>query len=211
MRAGQDEVRQGGGRCPTVTTDSEVVGGVKKYRLRARGWALEVTAHRLTDEDKEVLAKWGGVVENEPNLEEVLPNYNCYSTNLWQSGCVPSSENSSFYLFDDKEVELFHIPSPSSSPDNCWKRDGIGETLEASGGQGDILVYCEESKGRSATWLVFAEKTPEPQDFSFRVAKILVGDEVIEYIEGATYRGQELERDYDDEDLSGKAAYSQLV
>lgn len=182
----------------------------KKYWLRARGWAVEVTAHRLSAKQlatvREHCAREGIDSESLGNMEEILPDYNCYDTNMWQSGCVPVADLTGFSLVDGSGKELFAIPPLSGT-----RVEGESSGEKKKSARGNVLVYFEESKGLVATWELESSSAPVPGDFSFRISRILVGPDATEYVDGVIFRGEELERDYDGEELVGKAAYSRLL
>lgn len=180
---------------------------MKKFRLQANGWAIEASAHKLTTSELE-LVRQAMAANDEQNqiggsLEEILPEYECFRTNLWQSGQVPLIENSRFFLIGEgaaKEVEI----------DN---RKNAAETSEylAPTGDGSIAVYVEESKGLTAVWDIEAEIEPDPQKLELEIGKIVVGGECFEYIYGINYDGSTLEPNYEAECLDGKGSYTIMV
>ena len=87
----------------------------KKYQLKGLGWCGEVTAHKLTPAQVKVVkthAKEEGIdLDGLGNMEDVLEDYNCYDTNLWQSGVLPFLHSSCYALVDSKNKILFSIDS----------------------------------------------------------------------------------------------------
>jgi hypothetical protein len=190
----------------------------ENYRLVARGWCVEVTAHLLNRKQVRDIEKWCKSEDRDEssldNMEDVLRGYNCYSTNLWQSGVVQLADSSGMSLVDKRGEVLFSGELGSRAGSLPWgakrrraKRSGLVVNRE----EGDTLVYFEESKGVGAVWVLEAEKPVKPEDFVFKIGRISVGKDTIDYIEGVSFRGVELERDYEEEDLVGKAAYSKLL
>jgi len=188
-------------------------GKIKKYEMRAIGWAVEVTAHRLSPRQTNAVREWLDKNADQcmGNMEEVLEEYNCYNTNLWQSGCVPLAKNNGFVVLGEDGQIVLGIPELGRKKGEGMVVGKISEVFKAQSKEKNILVYFEETKGISAVWKLASESVPDAKDFTFRISKIAVGGESIEYIESALFRGVELERDYEGEELVGKAAYSQLV
>lgn len=201
-------------QAPRRTGGVFVSGGKakpKKYKLRALGHCLEATAHRLNKSEVARIEQW---CENEGcgsdeilgNLEETLEGYNCYSTNLWQSGIVPVVDSVKLVLLDDAENEIITIAKPRG----LIKRTNPARSLTLTHKEGNVLVYFEEYKGLVATWVFETEGVPEVSDLSIDTDKIAIGGNETEFIDAVRFRGEELERDYDEEDVRGKAAYSLL-
>ena len=136
-------------------------------------------------------------------MEEIVPGYECFRTNLWQSGQVPLIENSRFSLRGEggtKEVKI-----------NNRKDAAEPSEYMAPTGDGSTAVYVEESKGLTAVWDIEAESEPDTQKLELEIGKIVVGDDCFEYIYGVNYDGSPLEPDYEAECLNGKGSYTIMV
>jgi uncharacterized protein (TIGR02145 family) len=186
----------------------------QKYRLLAKGWAVEVTAHKLDASEVEQIlshSKEEGVpLDSLGNMEDVLEDYDCYSTNMWQSGCVPIAGKTSFVVVNEGGEELFEIPLESTKSPSTRKAKGTA--FSATAKDGNVLVYTEESKGLSAVWDFQSPKAPKASDFAFRISTISVARESTPFVDDVLFNGKILERNYEDaEDLEGKAAYSSLI
>lgn len=184
----------------------------KKYQIRALGYCVEATAHGLSKDEVTLVERWceaEGCTPDEitGNLEEALDGYNCYSTNLWQSGIVPIVDSVRLVLLDDEENEILTIAKPRSLVGGA----ATEHTLKTDRKDGNVLVYFEEYKGLVATWTLQSDSIPTAKDFSVDTDKIVVDGDETEFIDGVRFRGEELERDYDEEDIRGKAAYSVLL
>jgi hypothetical protein len=185
----------------------------KTYHVRALGYCVETTAHRLSKDDVKKVEQWcerEGCSTDEimGNLEEALDGYNCYSTNLWQSGIVPVLDSVRLVLVDSEENEVLTIKKVG----NLRGKTNPNPSLCVGKGQGgDVLVYTEEYKGLVATWILSSNTEPTEADIVVDTDKIMVDGKETEFIDGIRFRGQELERDYDEEDIRGKAAYSVLL
>ena len=182
----------------------------KRYELKALGYCIEVTAHKLSSEQlrevkehckQEDLDLKGDV----GNLEDYLEGYDMYDTNMWQSSTVPFLGSCGFVLFDSKDKPVFEVEDISK-----YSSSGT-EVFTCKRGKGDVAVAHQEFKGTSAIWFFETNEVPELKDFNFRIGKIIVGDDEIEFVEGVDYKGQELERDYDGEFYNGKAFYTYLL
>jgi hypothetical protein len=87
---------------------------LKKFQLKGLGWCGEITAHKLTapqikqvkahaKENGEDLDSLGG------SMEDIVNNYNCYDTNLWQSGILPFLHGTCYALVDSKNKIIYSI------------------------------------------------------------------------------------------------------
>ena len=72
------------------------------------------------------------------------------------------------------------------------------------------LTYTIE-KQTKGKWELETAAIPKKKDFTAQHSYIKVGDETFEFISGFKYKDKELERNYSEEDLIGKAAYSMLL
>jgi len=184
----------------------------KRYQVRALGYCVEVTAHKLSKKEISQVKEWceregHDLSDMSGSLEEALDGYNCYSTNLWQSGIVPILGSVRFVVVDEHEHEILTISKPTIVEAKC----PAGDVLSVDKGEGDVLVYFEEYKGLVATWVFSSTSKPKVKDFSISADKITVAGEETKYVDGVYFCGEELERDYDYESIRGKAAYSALL
>jgi hypothetical protein len=188
----------------------------KKFQLIGIGWCVEVSAHQLTsDQVTQVRAHADKSSENVNNLSGsmvgIVDDYESYDTNLWQSGVLPLLRSSCYALVNDKGDSLYRIEHFENSKDG--PRFVIAEkpTYVAEKKKGNVLVLVDEGKGTTAVWEIESEAIPEQKDFTFKLAKISVGDDETLYIDSVLYRGEELERNYDEEAIDGKATTSILL
>jgi hypothetical protein len=142
--------------------------------------------------------------EDVGNLEDVLDTYNMYDTNMWQTGTVPVVGSTSYGLYDSQSHEIFMLEDIHS------QAEFAGELYEVKKGAGNVVVVAEEHKGTSAVWVLQTIETPKPEDFEFKLGRIVVGDDETEFVESVFYKGQELDKDYDAEFIVGKAFSSRL-
>lgn len=200
---------------------------LKNFQLRGLGWCGEVTAHMLSARQVkkvEAYAKENGedIKGISGSLEGVLSGYNCYDTNLWQSGVLPFLHGTSYVLVDSKNKiihKIDNLANLSHSPLSSKKRsarDPLIEIVEAPSysaelGRGRLLVYTEEHKGTAAVWDIKSPSAPHPRDLTFRLGRLRVAGEDTLFVEAVLLDGRELERNYDEEMIVGKASYSQLL
>jgi hypothetical protein len=200
-------------KTPTKTTGKKSIP--KKYQLKGLGWCGEITAHKLTPAQVKVVkarAKEESIdLDSLGNMEDVLENYNCYDTNAWQSGVLPFLHGSRYVLVDSKDKILFSIESFENTPLGPKLISGKKPEYCAKRGKGNLLVYCEEHKGTTAVWNLEEETDPQPKDFTFTIGKLEIDGDTTPFVYSVSYKGKELERDYDEEMIVGKAAYSLLI
>lgn len=191
---------------------------MNKFDIRAIGWSIEVSAQSLTRDEYTFVRKWCSKNGHEPenfsgNLEGELPGYNAYSTNLWQTGCVPMLELNRFFLYNHVGNALLPITAPliRSSEVGLRRCKGSDIVHPLKPRHNRVLVYFEETKGVGAVWRFPHKGDPDIEKFTILYSKFSLGDESFYYVVGLEYKGKELERNYDLEDLSGKASYSKLL
>lgn len=185
----------------------------KTYQLRALGWGVEITSHNLSSREMGKALKWLAEEKLDPNLfdgslEGILPKYNCYSTNHWQSGCVPLLNLTRLVLVDSQEKVVFSMNKP-------WDMqilDAGYPVLEAPCNPAkNLAVYTEECKGQLAVWPVISTTRPRKKDFTVLKSRISIAGEDIWYISGIRFKNDDLDADYDYEDVRGKAAYTKIL
>jgi hypothetical protein len=185
----------------------------KNYQLRALGWGVEVTSHYLSTRELAKAKKWLATENLNPelfhgSLEDILPKYNCYHTNHWQSGCVPLLDLTRLVLVDSQEKVVFSL----NRPHEMQVLDAGYPVLKAAAGTGkNLAVYTEECKGQVAMWPVVSMSRPRKKDFVVLKSRIDIAGEDIWYISGIKFQDKELEADYDYEDVRGKAAYTKIL
>jgi hypothetical protein len=185
-------------------------GKIKRYELRAIGYCLEASAHKLSAAQLKELAKYcrqsgmelGGDLGD---LEDHISSYSRYETNMWSTTIYPLVGSSNFVLFDSKNKQVFEIDDISTV------RERGREDYVCRDGKGDVLVACHELKGTSAVWIIESSEVPSLRDFTFRVGRIVIGDEENEIVEGVDFKGEELDKDYDAESVDSKALSSHLL
>lgn len=188
---------------------------LKKYQLKGLGWCGEVTAHKLTaSQVKQVNAyaeKNDEDLNELTNMEGIVNNYDCYDTNLWQSGILPFLHGTTYAIVDSKNKILSSIEKFENSKDGPTFE--IIETPEyiAEKKKGNVLVSFEEHKGTTAVWVLESTSIPNPKDFTFKLAKLQINGDDTLFVSSVYYNGAELERDYDQEFIVGKASYSMLL
>lgn len=182
------------------------------------GWATEVTGESLSKEQYSFVKKW--CVQNDHeydgisgSLEGVLEGYNAYSTNSWQTGCVPLLELNRFFLYNKDKKSLLPLTAPLvRDSDITLKRfRGADLSIPLKVRYNKLLVYYEESKGTTAVWTYTSKSEPLAKNFTILYSKFSLGDESFYFVSGLEYKAKPLERAYDLEDLVGKASYSKLL
>lgn len=184
--------------------DSSQTGKTKRYELRAIGYCLEASAHKLSVSQRKELAEYcrqNGIKSGGDlgDLEDHLSSYDRYETNMWSTTIYPLVGSSNFLLFDSNNKHVFEIDDISAL------RARGSEEYVCKDGRGHVLVACQEFKGTSAVWIIESSEEPTPRDFAFRVGRIVLGDEENEIVEGVDFKGEELVKDYDAESIDSKA------
>ncbi len=201
---------------PVRAKAAEKRGKLKKFQIRGLGWCGEATAHKLTPAQvKQVKAHASETEESldglSGSMEDIVRDYNCYSTNLWQSGTLPFIHATRYALVDSKNKIIYSIEKFENSKGGPKFEIAEKPEYQAAKNRGDVLVFVEEHKGTTAVWEIESNTVPKQSDFVFRLGKLqLDGDDTL-YVDSILYKGVELERNYDEEMVVGKAAYSLLL
>lgn len=193
---------------------------LRKFRLQASGYCLEVGAHQLTPAEVAAVAEYAESKEEDTDnisgsLEGVLKDYDCYSGNLWQTPAYPILESSNYTLLDGDDNVVFAVEGKTLVPDAgnpkvTWSKENEFQAKSEDDAAPSILFYFEHSKGTSVAWMLQSADTPKQEDFSFEIGKIVAGDETINYVEAVRYKGKKLETDWDYEWVITKSACSGL-
>lgn len=175
-----------------------------------------MSAHRLTaPQVKQVKLHASENEEDLDNLsgsmEDIVDGYDCYDTNLWQSGTLPLLHGTCYVLVDDQNEIISRVEKFENSNTGPKFETAQKPSYLAKRGKGNVLVFIEEHKGTTAVWEIESGVTPEEKDLTFKLENIRIDDEDTLYVASVLYKGEPLERNYDEEMLNGKAAYSKLL
>jgi hypothetical protein len=188
-----------------------------KYKLLVNGLGIDGSAHSLTDEEvQNILSfkeKEGYQKLNEmySDLPQILDGYDHYETNYWVTTTALDTESLHFVLVSEndevvwdakiKELDLTmeNFEYSEDSEDHAKEIDAYPHE-----GRENILLVYETIKGTMFALEFESEEDPKPSDFAVTSQSMETPNYEEALISKVFFKGQELERNYDEENYRGK-------
>ena len=188
-----------------------------KYKLLVNGFGIDGSAHSLTDEEvQNILSfkeKEGYQKLNEmySDLPQILDGYDHYETNYWVTTTALDTESLHFVLVSEndevvwdakiKELDLTmeNFEYSEDSEDHAKEIDAYPHE-----GRENILLVYETIKGTMFALEFESEEDPKPSDFAVTSQSMETPNYEEALISKVFFKGQELERNYDEENYRGK-------
>ena len=188
-----------------------------KYKLLVNGFGIDGSAHSLTDEEvQNILSfkeKEGYQKLNEmySDLPEILDDYDHYQTNYWVTTTTLDTESLHFVLvsendevvwdakFDELDKLMENFEYPEDAEDHAKEIDAYPHE-----GRENILLVYETTKGTMFGLEFESDEEPKPSDFAFTSQSMETPNYEEALISKVFFKGQELERNYDEENYRGK-------
>jgi len=192
-----------------------------KYKLIVNGYQLECHAHKLKQNEaikiknlkKEKDIKELASIHDE--IEDLIENYSISENNWWSLIAPFAEESTSFTLIDGLEKQIWKAKLNDLgdvyelSDKYPITKEGFDEPLKifhACPGKDieNILFTIQENKGCLGELSFESNNMPIKKDFAVVVGCIETQENEIEYLARFYFRGQELDWEYDYEDVKGK-------
>ena len=188
-----------------------------KYKLLVNGLGIDGSAHSLTDEEvQNVLSfkeKEGYHKLNElySDLPVILDDYDHYETNYWVTTTALDTESLHFVLVSENDEVVWDVnvneldltmenfDYPEDAEDHAKEIDGYPHE-----GRENILLVYETIKGTMFGLEFESDEEPEPSDFAVTSQSMETPNYEEALISKVFFKGQELERNYDEENYRGK-------
>jgi hypothetical protein len=194
---------------------------MNKYKLIVNGFQFDGHAHKLTESEvlKILKLQEGDKVKNlalvHDEIENLLEDYSLSESNWWSMIAPFAYWFTTFTLIDEFEkpiwtVKLKELGDIYDLSDKYQiNNEGFDEPKETRDaypceGYENILFTFHENKGCLGGFCFESEDEPTKNDFAVVVGTIETPENEIEYLDRFYFRGQELEWDYDYEDVKGK-------
>lgn len=188
-----------------------------KYKLLVNGFGIDGSAHSLTDEEvQNILSfkeKEGYQKLNEmySDLPEILDDYDHYQTNYWVTTTTLDTESLHFVLvsendevvWDAKINELDKLMENFEYPEDAEDHAKEIDAYPHEGRENILLVY-ETTKGTMFGLEFESDEEPKPSDFAVTSQSMETPNYEEALISKVFFKGQELERNYDEENYRGK-------
>ena len=188
-----------------------------KYKLLVNGLGLDGSAHVLTDAEVQTILshkeKEGHKTLDEMymDLPEILEDYDHYMTNYWVTTTAIGSESLHFVLvnendevvWDAKSEEFDRFMDKFEYPDNEDEHEKEIDAFPHEGKENILLVY-ETIKGTMFGFDIESDEEPKPTDFAVNFQTMETPEYEESLVSKVFFKGQELERNYDEETYRGK-------
>jgi hypothetical protein len=194
-----------------------------KYKLLVNGYGLDGSAHTLTEEEVQKILSfkekegYKNLDEMYMDLPEILEDYDHYTTNYWVTTTSIATESLHFVLvsenddviWDAKLEELDRMMENFQYPENAEDHVKEIEAYPHDGKENILLVY-ETVKGTMFAIEIESEEGPKPTDFAVTIQSLETPKYEEELVSKVFFKGQEMERNYDEEAFRGKSLTVEL-
>jgi hypothetical protein len=194
-----------------------------KYKLLVNGYGLDGSAHTLNDEEVQTILSfkekegYQNLSEMYMDLPEILEDYDHYTTNYWVTTTTIATENLHFVLlsengevvWDVKLDELDRLMDKFEYPENAEDHDKDINGVPYEGKENILLVY-ETTKGTMFGFDIESEEEPKATDFAVTIQSMETPKYEEELVSKVFFKGQEMERNYDEENYRGKSLTVEL-
>jgi hypothetical protein len=194
-----------------------------KYKLLVNGYGLDGSAHTLTDEEVQTILsfkeKEGHKTLDEMymDLPEILEDYDHYMTNYWVTTTAIDSERLHFVLVDEQENVVWDVKQDEMDrfmenfeyPENADEHIKEIDAYPHEGKENILLVY-ETVRGTMFGFDIESDEQPKPSDFAVTGQSMETPNYEEQLIDKVFFKGQEMERNYDEETYRGKSLTVEL-
>ena len=194
-----------------------------KYQLLVNGYGLDGSAHTLTNEEVQTILsfkeKEGHKTLDEMymDLPEILEDYDHYMTNYWVTTTAIDSERLHFVLVDEQENVVWDVKQDEMDrfmenfeyPENADEHIKEIDAYPHEGKENILLVY-ETVRGTMFGFDIESDEQPKPSDFAVTGQSMETPNYEEQLIDKVFFKGQEMERNYDEETYRGKSLTVEL-
>ena len=192
------------------------------YTLKVSGWELNGSAHSLTDEQLKQLDEYQdemGIDDlNEIGfgLEDVIEDYYPFDTNMWVTSKPFDIPDSTYINVENEngitvlEFKLSDIEPHGEDQDPLFEYPTPLQGFPLEDNNENILLFIEENKGLVCGYKFSSNEPPRIKDFTYIQNCIETPDGDMEFIETFCFKNRELEIDFEDQWVRGKALTVEL-
>lgn len=195
---------------------------MKKWIITVSGWSINASAHDVPNETVEKINQHKFDMDVEDltdlmgDLEEIIPGYNMFSTNMWVLDRPVISEKVFLKLLDEnnkvlKSFELSQIDDIMDVDEDVEIEIPFYSIVPDGDLTQNVLYVQEDNKGLICSFEIFSETQPKIEDLTYSASYIETPDGDIEILENLFYKGQPLEMSYEMQDVSGKSITIDLI
>lgn len=191
------------------------------YKLLVGGWGMEASAHNLTSDEVKKLRDeketngYDEFSEMYSDLPDLIDGYDHYDTNWWVASRPYVNDRLMFTLMDENEKVIWEksweeISNIYDLQDKLGEIPGseeVSEVIDAYPhvGHENILCLIEDVKGTLCNYYIESDEEPKPEDFAFTSQSLESPEFDYEVMDKMFYKTQELEKEYEDQWVSGKS------
>jgi len=192
-----------------------------KYKLNVNGYCMEGNAHTLTPEEVQKVQDFqkenfhDKLSEMYPYFPDILDDFEHGLPNWWMASRPYVNDRLTFTLRDENDQVVWEckwdeLEDPYTLDEKYGLPSNFEELIEVLDaypheGHENILCIIEDVKGSICTYIIESDEQPQPKDFGFMAHSLESPVFGYEFMDKMFYKGQELEKDYDDEWLTGKS------
>lgn len=194
---------------------------MSKYKLVINGFGMEAAAHTLTPEEVQKVRDFqtenghDELSEMYTDFPEILDEFDYGLTNWWIASRPYVSDRLMFTLRDENDQvvwecgwneleDVYTLDEKYGLPSDF---EQLTETVDAYPHEGheNILCIIEDVKGSLCSYTIESDEQPQPKDFGFVAHSLESPIFDYEYLDKMFYKNQELEKQFEDEWVTGKS------
>jgi hypothetical protein len=195
---------------------------MKKWNITVAGWSHNASAHNVSNQIVEKINEHKFEMDVEDltdllgDLEEIIPGYSMYSTNMWVLDRPVISETVFLQILDEdrkvyKKFELSQIDDIMFLEEDVEIEIPLYSIIPDGDLIQNVLYVQEDNKGLICSFEIISDEEPQIEDITYSSSYIETPDGDIEILDNLFYKGQPLEMSYEMQDVSGKSITVELI
>lgn len=193
-----------------------------KYTINVYGWELNGSAQSITDQQVQELIDYQiemgieDLSEIGYSLEDVIENYEPFMADLWVISKVMDHPDST-YIEVVNEVGDIVIECKLSDLTTIDEVDELYEPpmclagFPEEGVNDNVLLFLEENKGLVCSYDFICNGLPKVEDINYSQNLIETTDGDWEFVDNFYHKQLELEQNFDNQSVRGKALTVEVV
>lgn len=192
------------------------------YTLKISGWELNASAHNLSYDEVDDLLDYqeemgiDDLSEIGTGLEDIIDGYDPFDTNMWVISKPLDISDKTWFTVDDEDGN--NILDFSINKIDEVNEDMVLDYEYPTPLQGypeedhneNILLFLEENKGLVCNFNFKSDTVPTIDDFTYESNCIETPDGDWDFVNKVFYKGKEIEMEYDEQWVRGKALTVEL-
>lgn len=192
------------------------------YTLKISGWELNASAHSLTHDEVDHVYDYqeemgiDDLSEIGTGLEDIIDGYDPFDTNMWVISKPMDISDKTWFTVDDEDgnnILDFAINKIDEVNEDIILDYDYPKPLQGYPEEDhneNILLYLEENKGLVCNFNFKSNTIPTIDDFTYESSCIETPDGDWDFVNKVFYKGKELDMEYDEQWVRGKALTVEL-